>query len=208
MGNLLSNGLFGDAIAAAVVRGNGGTGTRLEHNETHLVPGTEDWISYAVKETGYHFILDRRVPKTMEQLAPVLRSVAGTRGWDAGNLDYYIIHAGGPRILDDLSKYLDVAPDMFDYSRQTLTEYGNIASATVLDAMRRMFDAGGPESGARGMIAGFGPGITAEVSIGTWTTTRPSTPVTGEMVRSREPIMDQIPAPSGGSAAAEHVVTQ
>jgi len=168
VGNLLSNGLFGDAVAAAVVRGEGGSGVRLASNGSRLVRGTEDWISYAVRATGFHFQLDRRVPATMEQLAPELRSVASDFGWDAAALDFYIIHAGGPRILDDLSRFLGVEPAMFRHSRSTLTEYGNIASAVVLDALRRMFEAEGPASGAHGLIAGFGPGITAEITLGTW----------------------------------------
>lgn len=168
VGNLLSNGLFGDAIAAAVVRGEGGTGMQLANNGSRLVLGTEDWISYAVKSTGFHFCLDRRVPGTMEQLAPELRSVAGEFGWDATDLDFYIIHAGGPRILDDLSHFLGVDPHMFRYSRATLTEYGNIASAVVLDGLRRLFESGTVHDGAQGIVAGFGPGITAEITLGTW----------------------------------------
>lgn len=173
VGNLLSNGLFGDAVAAAVVRGAGGTGFALEHNGSQLVPGTEDWISYAVRDTGFHFQLDRRVPGSMKQLAPAVRALSADHGWDAGALDFYVIHAGGPRILDDLSRHLDVDPWMFDCSRATLAEYGNIASAVVLDGLRRLFDAGAIADGARGLIAGFGPGITAEISLGTWTTGSP-----------------------------------
>ncbi|QCX50847.1 type III polyketide synthase [Ralstonia pseudosolanacearum] len=170
VGNLLSNGLFGDAVAAAVVRGQGGKGkgVRLIGTGTRLVRGTEDWISYAVKSTGFHFRLDKRVPGTMKQLAPELRSVASEHGWDASALDFYIIHAGGPRILDDLSRFLEVAPEHFAYSRATLTEYGNVASVVVLDAIRRMFESGTAREGARGMVAGFGPGITAEVTLGQW----------------------------------------
>ncbi|MEV0778404.1 type III polyketide synthase [Streptomyces sp. NPDC050428] len=168
VGNLLSNGLFGDAVAAAVVRSEGGSGIQLTRNGSHLVPNTEDWISYAVKATGFHFLLDRRVPGTMKQLAPALRDLADQHGWDAGALDFYIIHAGGPRILDDLSLFLGVDPAMFSYSRSTLTEYGNIASAVVLDALRRLIESGTVPHGARGMLAGFGPGITAEIALGTW----------------------------------------
>lgn len=177
VGNLLSNGLFGDAVAAAVVRGEGGTGLRMTGSGSRLVLGTEDWTSYAVKSTGFHFCLDRRVPGTMEQLAPELRSVASEFGWDATDLDFYIIHAGGPRILDDLSHFLGVDPAMFRYSRATLTEYDNIASAVVLDALRRLFEAGGVHEGAQGIVAGFGPGITAEITLGTWTT-RPAPSIT------------------------------
>ncbi len=172
VGNLLSNGLFGDAVAAAVVRGEGGAGMRLTRNGSRLVTGTENWICYAVKSTGFHFLLDRRVPGTMKQLAPELRSVTAEYGWDAASLDFYIIHAGGPRILDDLSRYLGVDPAKFAHSRATLAEYGNIASAVVLDAFRRQFLAGVRE-GARGLVAGFGPGITAEITLGAWINAAP-----------------------------------
>ncbi|WP_281170333.1 type III polyketide synthase [Amycolatopsis nigrescens] len=168
IGSLLSDGLFGDAVAAAVVRGSGGTGMVLERNASYLIPDTEDWISYAVRATGFHFQLDRRVPGTMEPLAPVLRELATVHGWDIGNLDFYIIHAGGPRILDDLSKFLDVDYHAFRHSRATLTEYGNIASAVVLDALRRLFEEDITLPGGTGVLAGFGPGITAEMSVGTW----------------------------------------
>lgn len=171
IGSLLSNGLFGDGVAAAVVRGTGGTGIRLERNASHLIPGTEDWISYDVRATGFHFRLDKRVPGTMEPLAPALRGLADGHGWDVSGLDFYIVHAGGPRILDDLSHYLGVPHEQFRFSRATLTAYGNIASAVVLDALRRLFDAGGPPDTARGLLAGFGPGITAEMALGRWTRT-------------------------------------
>lgn len=173
IGSLLANGLFGDAVAAAVVREGPADGVRLERNASHLIPHTEDWISYAVKSTGFHFQLDKRVRATMEPLAPVLERLARHHGWDAAALDFYIIHAGGPRILDDLCRLLGVASEQFRYSRATLREYGNIASAVVLDAYRRLCEdtsegtSGGPPAG-RTLIAGFGPGITAEMSLGTY----------------------------------------
>ncbi|MGW9280900.1 type III polyketide synthase [Streptomyces diastaticus] len=170
VGSLLSNGLFGDAVAAVIVRGEGGTGLRLERNGSHLVPDTEAWISYAVRETGFHFQLDKRVPGTMSMLAPALTALSAQHEWNVGELDFYIIHAGGPRILDDLCTHLELPPEMFAQSRETLTERGNIASCVVLDALDRYFATGRATEGARGMLAGFGPGITAEISLGTWAT--------------------------------------
>jgi 1,3,6,8-tetrahydroxynaphthalene synthase len=170
VGNLLSNGLFGDAVGAAVVRGRGAAGHRLERNGSYLIPHTEDWISYVVKPTGFHFRLDKRVPNTMQPIAPALKDLALRHGWDASALDYYIIHAGGPRILNDLARYLGVPAEKFCHSRATLESYGNIASVVVFDALRRAFEDGAITDGAKGMIAGFGPGIVAEVSIGRWGT--------------------------------------
>jgi 1,3,6,8-tetrahydroxynaphthalene synthase len=173
VGALLSDGLFGDAVAAVAVRGTGGTGIALERNAAYLIPHTEEWISYAVRDTGFHFRLDHRVPGTMEPLAPVMRDLVTAHGWDIRDLDFYLIHAGGPRILDDLATFLDVDREMFRYSWQTLTDYGNIASAVVFDALLRLFDDDPPAPGATGILAGFGPGITAEMMVGSWTTAEP-----------------------------------
>ncbi|MEU9701691.1 type III polyketide synthase [Streptomyces sp. NPDC047981] len=195
VGNLLSNGLFGDAVAAAVIRGTGGVGVRLEGNGSHLVPDSEDWIAYKVRETGFHFMLDKRVPGTMEQLAPALVDLAAKHGQDARDQDFYVIHAGGPRILDDLGRHLEVAPEAFRFSRATLTEYGNIASAVVLDALRRLFEEGGTPPGSPGLIAGFGPGITAEISLGSWTGDHPADEIRRETVHLHGgPVPVRVPA--------------
>ena len=184
IGSLLSNGLFGDAVGAAVVRGEGGVGVRLERNASHLIPDTAEWISYHVKETGFHFRLDKRVPTTMEPLAPALRALVERQRWQVDALDFYVIHAGGPRILDDLTTFLGVPPQAFRHSRATLTECGNIASAVVLEALRRVFEEDVLGSSARGVIAGFGPGITAEMSVGTWVPQEVFIPQQAEAVRA------------------------
>jgi 1,3,6,8-tetrahydroxynaphthalene synthase len=188
VGSLLSNGLFGDAVAAAVVRGDGdGTGMRLEHTASRLVPGTEGWISYAVKATGFHFLLDRRVPEAMKHVAFAMKAAAAEHEWDVANLDFYVLHAGGPRLLDELAASLGVAPARLARSRATLTGRGNIASAAVLDALRRHFAAGSLQAGARGILAGMGPGITAEITVGSWIAGRRSkpSPRCGEPAMSR-----------------------
>lgn len=56
----------------------------------------------------------------------------------------------------------------FRHSRETLTQHSNIASAVVLDATLRLFNEKTVPGQGRGILAGFGPGITAELSLGTW----------------------------------------
>lgn len=169
VGSLLSDGLFGDAITAAVVTGHADKGLTLEKNGSYLIPDTDKWIRYDVKDTGFHFRLDKRVPGTMEPLAPVMRELSKNHGWDIETLDYYIIHAGGPRILDDLCRFLNVKPEKFQYSRDTLINCGNIASSVVFEAYRRMCEDSYINPGDKGIIAGFGPGITGEFNLSTRT---------------------------------------
>ncbi len=168
IGSLLSDGLFGDAITSAVVTADSGNGLTLQKNSSYLIPQTDEWIRYAVKDTGFHFRLDKRVPGTMQPLAPVMREFAQAHGWQVDRLDNYIIHAGGPRILDDLCKYLGVPLESFSFSRDTLVNCGNIASSVVFEAYRRMHEASAFRRGGKAMIAGFGPGIVAEMSLSQW----------------------------------------
>ncbi|MEU9663842.1 type III polyketide synthase [Streptomyces chartreusis] len=169
IGNLLCNGLFGDAVAAAVVRGEGGQGFELERSRSHLIPNSETWISYAVESSGFHFLLDRRVASTMETVAPVVESVVKEHGWGVEDLRLFLVHAGGPRILRDLAYFLNVDQEKMRHSLATLHNHGNIASATVFDALARAFDDPEIQPGDPGILAGFGPGVTAEICVGRWT---------------------------------------
>jgi 1,3,6,8-tetrahydroxynaphthalene synthase len=170
VGSLLSNGLFGDAVAAAVVRGDGkGTGVRLEAQTSHVIPGTYTWISYEVKETGFHFRLNKGVPGTMQQVMPELVQFVRGQGYDLAKLDFHVIHTGGPRVLDALRSHGGVPAEALCDSWETLNNHGNIASAAVFDVLRRVAEKS-PADAATGIIAGFGPGITMELALGTWVT--------------------------------------
>lgn len=105
-------------------------------------------------------------PGTLEPLTPALRTVEEERDWYARELDFHIIHAGGPRTLDSLSGFLGAPTEAFPFSRATLNEYDNIAGTVVLDAPARLWDVG-LRALARGLPTGFGPGITAEIRLGT-----------------------------------------
>jgi 1,3,6,8-tetrahydroxynaphthalene synthase len=168
VGSLLSNGLFGDAVAAVVLRGDGrGTGVRLAAQASHVIPGTDTWIAYEVKETGFHFRLNKGVPGTMQQVMPELVQFVRNQGHDLAELDFHVIHTGGPRVLDALRSHGGVPAQALGDSWETLSSYGNIASAAVLDVLRRVAEKSPAES-ATGIIAGFGPGITMELALGTW----------------------------------------
>ncbi|MDT0268744.1 type III polyketide synthase [Streptomyces sp. DSM 44915] len=166
VGSLLAAGLFGDGFAAAVMRGAGGRGLRVGPSAAETIPHTADWISYEVRETGFHFRLDSRVRDTMRAVTPGMAKLVADAGWSTGDLDFVVAHAGGPRILDDLTTYLDIDPAHHRFSRAALAEHGNTASVLIFDALARLFDDDVAGSGARGLVAGFGPGVSADFSLG------------------------------------------
>ena len=131
------------------------------------MPGTANWISYDVKETGFHFRLNKGVPGTMQQVMPELVQFVWDQGYDLAQLDFHVIHTGGPRVLDALRSHGGVPAEALGDSWDTLASYGNVASAAVFDVLRRVAEKP-PAGSATGIIAGFGPGITMELALGTW----------------------------------------
>jgi 1,3,6,8-tetrahydroxynaphthalene synthase len=168
VGAILSDSLFGDAASACVMRGKGGVGFQIDANTSYLIPNTESYIAYDFKSTGFHFKLNKAVRETMEPISPIIIEFVKQHNLDVRELDYFIFHTGGPRILNDLVKFLSISDDKVHLSRECLREYGNIASVVVFEVMRRMFENGNLKSGAKGVLGGFGPGITAELNLNTW----------------------------------------
>lgn len=168
IGSILSNSLFGDAASACVMRGTGGTGLRIDANTCHLIPGTERYISYDVKDTGFHFRLDKAVRETMQPISKVIQEFTRRHKLDVTELDFFVFHTGGPRILGDLVKFLSISNEKVHFSRKCLREFGNIASVVVFEVLRKLFEEGNLQAGKRGLLGGFGPGVTAELNLNTW----------------------------------------
>ncbi|MER5350181.1 3-oxoacyl-[acyl-carrier-protein] synthase III C-terminal domain-containing protein [Kitasatospora sp. NPDC002551] len=166
VGALLSAGLFGDGFAAAVMRGTARSGLLIERSASETIAGTADWISYDIRDTGFHFRLDSRVRHTMRAVTPAIGKLVEEAGRSTGELDFVLAHAGGPRILDDLTRFLDLDPALHRFSRAALTEHGNTASVLIFDSLARFWAEGAARPGARGVIAGFGPGVSADFSLG------------------------------------------
>ena len=171
---LLADGLFGDAVSAAVMKGKWNpekdSGLRIDAVRSYLIPHTENYISYDIKPTGWHFVLDKRVRETMEPVVPVMEMLLKDEYIEKSSLEYFILHSGGPRILKDLADLLGIEEEKITCSRECLANLGNVASVVIFEVVRRFFSKRGATlpAGVRGLLGGFGPGITAEINVGTW----------------------------------------
>ncbi|WP_279636713.1 3-oxoacyl-[acyl-carrier-protein] synthase III C-terminal domain-containing protein, partial [Pseudomonas aeruginosa] len=133
------------------------------------LPDSEHYIRYEVLDTGFHFRLDKAVMKAISAVAPEMERLSREH-FDqvCARCDFFIFHTGGRRILDELVAHLTLAEEQVAPSRASLAEVGNVASVVVFDVLRRLFE-NPPEAGARGLLAAFGPGFSAEMALGQWT---------------------------------------
>ena len=75
-------------------------------------------------------------------------------------IDLWAVHPGGRSILDAVEKGLELPVDALATSREVLSSFGNMSSATVMFVLQRMMQQARP--GQRGCAMSFGPGLTAE----------------------------------------------
>ena len=75
---------------------------------------------------------------------------------------HWAIHPGGRSILDKTEAKLGLTEAQLVPSRETLRQYGNMSSATILFVMKAIMDAPTTEDGQRVCAMAFGPGLTVE----------------------------------------------
>ena len=75
---------------------------------------------------------------------------------------HWAIHPGGRSILDKTEAKLGLTEAQLVPSRETLREYGNMSSTTILFVMKAIMDAPTTEDGQRVCAMAFGPGLTVE----------------------------------------------
>ncbi|MFI9307470.1 type III polyketide synthase [Streptomyces triculaminicus] len=170
--NLVATALFGDAAAAVVVlgahRAQRARGPGLVAARSRLYPGTEHLMGMRAGTGGLAVFLSPDVPDHAEKHLPdeVPRFLAG-HGLAPGDIAAWVVHPGGPRIIEAVARCLDLPPEALAHSRASLAERGNISSASVLDVLHRTM-ASPPAPGSPGLLMALGPGLTSELVLLRW----------------------------------------
>ena len=168
--------LFGDGVAACVVRGDGkhsGPGFSLEKSGTWLFEDSWGYMGFDVRDSGLHLVLDKGIPGAVERaIKPVMLGFLGEQGLTGRDVDFHVLHPGGKKVIDEVARTFELPEDALQTSRACLAEVGNLSSASILVVLRNLFERATPKNGQRGLLTAFGPGFSAEMSLGTWVTGR------------------------------------
>lgn len=164
MDNLVSTLVFADGAGAVVLRGDAGPGLEVVASRSLIVGGTLGEMGFDLRETGFHVVLSRDVPGLLAApFAEAARALLGAHGLTPRDLSFACIHPGGPKILRAVDAVLGVE-GLTAPSWDVLANYGNQSSASVLFIVQRVL-AAAPPDGGYGLLAGFGPGLSLELSL-------------------------------------------
>lgn len=169
--NLVATGLFGDGAGVAVLVGDAhplarsGAGPEVVDARGELVPGTTGELGWHVSETGLRIVLSGALPTIVERALPgVVDRLLAPHGLTRADVGWWVVHAGGPRIIDAVRDGLGIGEDAVETSRASLAAVGNLSSASVLHVLGLRGSAH-DHAGAPpwGVLVAFGPGVACEL---------------------------------------------
>ncbi|MFZ0951435.1 MAG: 3-oxoacyl-[acyl-carrier-protein] synthase III C-terminal domain-containing protein [Candidatus Sulfotelmatobacter sp.] len=174
--NLISSGLFADGAAAVIV-----TGPEFEAPEPEIpgptilatrsvfYPSTEEMMGWNISEKGFRIILSTEVPTLIrENLGRDVDAFLADNGHKRSDLKSFVLHTGGPKVLDASADALGLHNGQLDASWDCLRKVGNLSSASVLCVLEDVMKNRRPEPGTLGLLAAMGPGFCSELLLLQW----------------------------------------
>jgi alkylresorcinol/alkylpyrone synthase len=107
--------------------------------------------------------LSKSVPLIVqERFRSNLTQACASLGLDFEELEHFVLHPGGAKVLDAFEEVLGIEPGGLTYSRAVLRECGNMSSVTVLFILERFLRSTECARGDLGVLSAMGPGFSAE----------------------------------------------
>jgi alkylresorcinol/alkylpyrone synthase len=161
--NIVAAALFGDGAAAAVLR-CGGDGPAIIACGEYTWPQSLDIMGWEVAEDGLKPVCSRDIPRLVAgQLGAVARDFLGRHGLALGDIDRFVCHPGGPKVIDALEHAFGLAPGVLTDARAVLRDFGNMSAPTVLFVLERLL--AGDAGWERALLTALGPGFTAGFAV-------------------------------------------
>jgi len=175
MANLVGSGLFGDGAAAVVMVGErraerlGLPGPRVIASRSRLYPDTERVMGWDVGSSGFRIVLSAGVPELVEEhLGRDLAAFLGDHDLKIGDIDTWVAHPGGPKVLEAMARALDLPASALRRTWASLARVGNLSSASVLHVLADTLAVPPPPAGAPGVLLAMGPGFCSELVLLRW----------------------------------------
>ena len=169
--HLISNALFGDGAAAALVLAqplpNGAPSLALTAFHCGLEPDGHDDMAWHINDFGFEMTLSSYVPKLIQRgIRHLTDGLLESLPVQLADIRHFAIHPGGRKILETIETELGLTRDDNRHAYRVLRDYGNMSSATVLFVLRDVLAAATPaDHGAPVLSFAFGPGLTMEAML-------------------------------------------
>lgn len=167
--NIATSLLFGDGSAAALVTHDNAAepGVHLKSFYSEVSTRGKKDMSWELSSSGFLMTLSGYVPDLIEHdFRPLLTNALAYAGLSRNDIKEWCIHPGGRKILEAISKSIEVSQNDLSHSYSVLKNFGNMSSPTILFVLKEILAQMEQETRS-GYIFGaaFGPGLTMETML-------------------------------------------
>lgn len=157
--DIVATALFGDGAAAGVLKSDAEGFAQITSYAEHTWPDSLDIMGWRVDDSGLGVVLSQSVPPFVQKkLRPAMDAMLGSQGLAYEDVDRFICHPGGAKVIEALETALDLGQGALDVEREVLRDHGNMSAPTVLFILDEIRRRGLPP---RSVMAALGPGFTA-----------------------------------------------
>ncbi|MDA8169368.1 MAG: hypothetical protein M0Z59_06675 [Nitrospiraceae bacterium] len=161
---LLSNTLFADGAAAAIVAEDAG-GLEIMGSAAYFAPEQRESIRYVHRGGQLFNQLHDDLPELVKDASAKVACGLLTRmGLDKQDIKHWAVHAGGEKIINAVREGVGLSPEQAAPARRVLEGYGNMSSPTVWFVLREIMERG-IGSGEFCMLLSFGAGLSAHACL-------------------------------------------
>lgn len=155
--NVIGNVVFADGVGCAILS-NEPIGPKIEDTGLyHMVDKTEI-LGYSITNTGLKMNLDKTIPTVIEQhFHQILKPLFNRNTITPKDLDHYMFHPGGIKILDKIESLIKKLGKHVNESREIMSTLGNMSSSTIFFILQKVLKRA--KKGDRGLGVSFGPGF-------------------------------------------------
>jgi len=169
--NLIAAGLFGDGAASVILAGKdaGFNGIEILGTRSSFYPDTEDVMGWDISENGFRLVLAPTVPDVIQKhLRQDVDVFLAEHGLSCRDISSWIIHTGGPKVLQAVESALKLPANALEASWASLRQVGNLSSASVLLVLEEFLRNRRGEPGIYSLLAAMGPGFCSELVLLRW----------------------------------------
>ncbi len=163
--NIIASTIFSDGAGALLIESQSDTlGFQLNHFYCDLMPKSEKEMTWEIGDQGFDIRLSSYVPELIENgIAAFTQKLLLQKTLELNNVDYYAIHPGGKKILEACETALNITTEDNRFSYETLRQYGNMSSATVIFVLKKIWEQVKKNDHHKKILScAFGPGLTLE----------------------------------------------
>ncbi|MCR5887476.1 type III polyketide synthase [Hymenobacter sp. J193] len=165
--HLISNALFGDGSAAALVQARPaaqGASLALQAFHCDLEPEGHADMAWHINDFGFEMTLSSYVPRMIQKgIRQLTEQLLRRLPVKLADIRAFAIHPGGRKILETIEQELGLSRHDNRFAYQVLRDYGNMSSATVLFVLHELLASfTAADAGAPVLSFAFGPGLTLE----------------------------------------------